>query len=482
MRSTFAGLTIGLSAAWAQQRALDVTGHNISNVNTPGYARQNVIHESTLPSRIGVSGNGKNLSAGTGVDVQQIRQYRDYFLDQKLKRENQSLGYWDARRTAIEELETIFNDNVEDGLQVAMDQFWNSWSQLSKPSGGLTARAMVKESALAFVETVKNMDNMLTNFRKNRNNEIKENIDKVNEMTRTIAELNYHIIKVEGSGAVANDYRDQRDKLVNELSRMANIQVIEGTTYNIALEGRLIVSGKTSNPLVAVPDQSADGLYVIKWEKTMENIDISGGSIKALIDTRDELVSGFRNRMNEFVKGVAEQVNLVHESGFGNIDKKPRPMFVNTVTNLSTGIDITNIGFNMELSEVNHIAAATDVPPGNYEDNRNALKIAELRLKNVFLEKTYDKVNGKFNFDEFYRSIITDIGLEGNKAANAADAQGLLVDQIEYKRQSLMAVSLDEEMSNLIKYEHSYNAAARIVNAMDEMMDIIVNKIGLTGR
>lgn len=493
MRSSFAGLSIGLSAVWAQQRALDITGHNISNVNTPGYSRQTVIHASTQPTFLGRSGNGQIMGVGTGVDVQEIKQYRDYFLDQKLRRENEKAGYWNARRGSIEELETIFNDNTEDGLQAVMDSFWNSWSQLSKPGGGLSARALVKENAIAFVDTVKNIDLMLTNFRRNRNNEIKENIDKLNSITNSIARLNYDIKRIEGSGAIANDYRDQRDKLVNELTQMANIQVVEGTNFNINLEGRLIVADTNSIPLVAVPDQNTDGYYRIKWSKTMEDINIKGGSIKALIETRDTLVGGYRERLNQFVTGVAMEVNAIHLNGYGNIDATKRAMFVNSATNLVGGMDLSNIGFNPDLFEVNHIAAAADIittpptpgngaPPGNNENNLNAIKMSELRLKDFFSETQYAPGTGKFNADEFYRSIITGIGLDGNEAANAADAQNLLIEQVEYKRQALMAVSLDEEMSNLIKFEHSYNAAARIVNALDEMLEVIVNKVGLGGR
>lgn len=482
MRSTFGGLSIGVSGAWAQQKALDVVGHNISNVNTPGYARQIVNHAASAPHRYAISGNGNVMTVGTGVDVQEVRQYRDYFLDQKLRRESTSKGYWNTRQASIEELETIFNDNSEDGLQSVMDSFWNSWSQLSKPGGGLTARALVKESAIAFVETVKNLDTMLKDYRKNRNNEIKENVDRLNVITRSIAEINNNIKHLEASGVVANDYRDQRDALVVELSTMVNIQIVEGSSYNILINGLQVVSDDTSIDLVAVPDSSADGYYSIKWSKTMEDIDIKGGSLKALIESRDVLIDGFRNRLNELVKGAAEEVNNLHYAGYGNVDSTQRYMFINVTDNTNIGIDISNIAFNPDLMEVNHIAAAKSAPPGNYEDNRNALEISELRLKNVFTDTAYDSVNGKHNFDEFYRSIITDIGLEGNKAANAADAQNLLVEQIEYKRQSLMAVSLDEEMSNLIRYEHSYNAAARIVNAIDEMIDIVVNKVGLGGR
>ena len=482
MRSTFGGLNIGVSGAWAQQRALDVTGHNISNVNTPGYSRQGITHASSTPTRYGVLGNGNRMTVGTGVDVQDIRQYRDYFLDQKLNRENQELGYWEARKGAIDELETIFNDSSEDGLQSVMNKFWNSWSELSKPSGGITTRSLVKESAVSFVETVQNLDDMLLDYRRNRNIEIKDNVDKLNKITSSIANLNYEIKRSEGSGVVANDARDQRDALVNELSKMIKIQVIEGSSYNIAVEGLLIVSDDKSTPLVAVQDALDNGNYSIKWGKSLENINLSGGSIKALIESRDQLIDGYRNRLNEFVRGVADEVNIQHNLGRGNINNVARDMFINIKDNSGVGINITNIGFNPQLEDVNNIAAALSPYPGNYEDNRNALIMSELRLKSVFTNTNYNALGGKLNYNEFYRSIITDIGLDGSAAANAADTQGLLINQIENKRQSVMGVSLDEEMSNLIKFEHSYNAAVRTINAMDEMIEAVVNRVGLVGR
>jgi flagellar hook-associated protein 1 FlgK len=484
MRSSFGGLTIGISALFAQQRALDVTGHNISNVNTQGYTRQMVVHSSTLPNNVGRDGNNKLMQAGTGVGVQEIRQYRDIFLDQKLRREATNLGYWEARQTGIEELEAIFNDNTEEGFQSVMNQFWNSWSQLSKPSGGLTARALVKESTLAFVETAKNLDVMLTNFRKNRDNELRENIATVNNITKSVAKLNYDIKKIEASGAQANDYRDERDRLINELSRMANIQIIQDKTINIAIEGRLVVEDSRSEDLVAVPDQVNDGYSVIKWKRTMENIDISGGSIKSIIDTRDELVNGFREKLNQFVIGVASEVNKMHYEGYGNKDNVHRYMFVDVNDNTNANVNLSNISLNLELLDTNNIAAALSPTPGNYEDNRNSVRIFDLRLQDIFSNNSYETTtaNRKFNSDEFYRNIISDLGLKGNEAITSAQAQKVLVEQIEYRRSALMSVSLDEEMSNLIKYEHSYNAAARIVNAMDEMLEVIVNKIGISGR
>lgn len=483
MSSTFRGLSIGISAVFANQRALDVTGHNISNVNTPGYTRQMISNSSSFYQKLGYSGNGKVMQVGYGVDVQEIRQYRDEFLDKKYKKESTELGYWESRYSSIQELETIFSDDTDEGLQAVMNNFWNSWEQLSKPTGGLVARSMVKENAIAFVETVKNMDSMLVNFRKSKDTEIIETIGTVNEIAKKVANLNLEISKIEAHGVTANDLRDERNYLIDELARKAKIQVIEGDTINISVEGRMLVEGSRYEQIITVPDTGNNGFVQLAWKSDNERLDISSGNLKALIESRDVTVKGYREKLNQFVKGIAAEVNAIHFTGYGVADNTHRYFFINAVdiTDIN-GIDLSTIAFNPELNDYDKIAAGEEY--GNYEDNRVALKISELRFADYFSDDEYEtnEIDRKFNFDEFYRNLISDLGNKGQEASTATDAQKLLVDQVEYRRQAVSAVSLDEEMSNLIKYQHSYNAAARIVNAMDEMLEIVVNKTGLSGR
>ncbi|HOE57341.1 MAG TPA: flagellar hook-associated protein FlgK [Bacillota bacterium] len=480
--SSFRGLSVGMSAVFANQRALDVTSHNISNVNTPGYTRQLISNSSSFYHNIGKSGNGKLLQMGYGVDVQEIRQYRDEFLDKKFKKENTSLGYWGSRFSSIEELETIFNDNSEDGLQAVMNNFWDSWEQLSKPTGGLTVRSMVKENGIAFVETVKNMDNMLINFRRSKDREISECIDRVNEIAKKIANLNLEISKIESHGVTANDLRDERNYLIDELTGKAKIQVYEGSSINISLEGRMLVEGSRYDQIEKVPDTGNSGFIQLVWKGENDRLEISGGSIMALFESRDVLVEGFRERLNQYVTGVAREINAIHITGYGIKDSAHRYFFINSTDGTANNIDISTIAFNPELNEFDNIASAEEA--FNYEDNRIALKIAELRHNDYFSYDCYETIaaNRQYNFDEFFRNIISDLGNKGQEAFTAVEAQKLLVDQIEFRRQAMSAVSIDEEMCNLIRYEHSYNAAARIVNVVDEMLELVVNRIGVVGR
>lgn len=483
--SAFRGLGIALSGTAAQQKTLDVIGHNISNVNTPGYTRQVLNQTSTAPEVAGRFGNGNMKQYGLGVDVQEIKSLRDDLLEKKLNREYNTLGYWDNRTQSVTELENLFNDTSEEGLQTVMDNFWNSWEQLSKPNGGITARALVKENAIAFIDTVKYMDSTLKNYRKSKDTEIKENVSNINKMAKDLASLNQEIQKVEMYGVVAGDLRDQRSAMITELSTQADVRVsyMENGNCNVSIDGRMLVEHTRYDEIVPVPDEDNIGYCRLTWKSDNSTVNINGGALKSTIDARDTLVKGFRDQINELVIGLSTEVNAVHNKGFGVKDNVHRNLFINTSDGSSVGIDLGNIGFNPELNDFDNIAAGASGPPENSEDNKIALEIGSLRQKDFFSDK-YETTTGnrKYTFDEFYRNTVTEIGTIGADATTAYNSQKILIDQLEYKKKSVSSVSLDEELSNLMRYEHSYNAAARMVNVMDEMLEIIISKTGLSGR
>lgn len=479
---SFSGLSIAISGIFAQQRSLNTVGHNISNVNTPGYSRQTAIHSTTAPMRLGYTAAGNILSKGTGVDAVLVMQYRDEFLDNKIRNNNQELGYWEALQAGVEDLEGIFNDYTEEGIQSAMNNFWYAWDQLSKPTGRLTSRALVKESAIALVEALKNTDKLLKDYRADKDREITETIDRINQITKRIAELNDMILKIEATGSYANDFRDERNLLIDELSTLAKIQVIGSKSVTILMEGRAIVDGKFVEELKVVPDPEKNGMAKLVWAGDNQTAVISGGKLKALFDTRDELVDRFRNRLNEMIIGLAAEINKIHMSGYGIKDDIQRKFFINGDDPTSDYIDMDNIAFNPELNDFDNIAAALNPPPYNHEDNVIALRILELKNSKIFGEEGYDVSQAKYDFDEYYRNIILDIGKTGMEAYITAEAYRSMNKELENKRGALVGVSMDEEMSNLIRFEHSYNASARMINVMDEMIDIIVNRLGRVGR
>ena len=180
--------------------------------------------------------------------------------------------------------------------------------------------------------------------------------------------------------------------------------------------------------------------------------------------------------------GLAAEINKVHVSGYGIKDNIQRKFFINGGDPSSDDIDMSNIAFNPELNDFDNIAAALNPPPYNNEDNTIALRILAIRDSKVFGEEGYDVSQAKYDFNEYYRNIILDIGKAGMEAYITAEAHRSMDKELENKKGSLVNVSMDEEMSNLIRFEHSYNASARMVNVIDEMLDIIVNRLGLVGR
>ena len=180
--STFSGLSIGISGLYANKKALDTTSHNISNVNNPYYVRQQVIQSSSKYNQI----SGGNNQLGTGVDIQQIRQIRDVYLDASFRDYSQDIGYWSARNTVFSQVEEVLNETDSSGLQKVMDQFWNSFEELSKNPDNLTMRGLVKERSVAFVETVNHISEQLDNIQINLNLDIKNAVSEMNGIGKRI--------------------------------------------------------------------------------------------------------------------------------------------------------------------------------------------------------------------------------------------------------------------------------------------------------
>ena len=242
MASGFGSYSIARSGLYVNERALDLIGHNISNVNTPGYVRQQAMIKNA--PFYAVSTNSKQIQQlGLGADLQQIRQIRNSFLDAMYRKENMTMGYWEARYKGVREIEAILADPMGDGLQDVMNGFWDSWQELSKEPESLTTRAIVRQRSQNLIHTINHIGSQLEKLIDDLGTEISVRIDEVNKITSQIAELNVKISSEELSGGTANDYRDQRNLLADRLTKLINADVsetIEGHMY-ITVEGFAIV-------------------------------------------------------------------------------------------------------------------------------------------------------------------------------------------------------------------------------------------------
>lgn len=497
---SFGGLYVSVSGIYANKKALDTVSHNISNVNNPNYVRQNAIHAERRYSK---SQNLK-FQTGTGVNVQEIRQIRDEFLDIKIRREMATFGYYNTKSEILGEIEDIFReikvpDEIDSGgLQDVMDDFWNSWTELSKEPDSLTIRGLLHENAVAFTTTVNHISTQLDDLQFNLNKEMLNKTEEVNNLLKEIASLNKQIKLAEGYGAnvSANDFRDNRNAALDKLSQLIPITHYENKYGEevVSLHGRDLVNGDYFNPLEIRLDDKGYGQ--IHWSDTGDKIDLKGlGELGGYIDARDQVVEEYKDRLNVMVDQLAKAVNKEHLKGKSldwNSSNPDDPAttkikFFEFDTNDKDNI-AANIKVNPELEDFNKIAASETGAKGDGEIAKAILKLREKTLFNEYKSDNkyenvdLEKADGTATIDDFYRDLVLSIGLERQQSRDMAENQIMLITQIDQRRQEISSVSLDEEMADMLKYQHSYIANSRVINAIDEMMDQVVNRLGLVGR
>jgi len=482
MRSSFGGLEIAKRGIFTQQAALTTAGHNVANANTRGYSRQSVNMVAARPiEALGLQRSTVPGQMGQGVEFTEVKRIRESFLDKQYANENKSLGEWSVRQDTLEKLEAIINEPSDTGMRQVLDNFWNSWQELSKQPDNLETRAVVKESALAVTDAFNHAAKQLNDLASDLNDSISVKVSQVNSTLKQIAGLNNEIFRVEGLGNNANDLRDQRDVLIDDLSRVINVSVQEEPNgYHVRMGGVDLVVGATATDFT---EDVARGAYPT---------DLNSGELSGLILSNDKYVTEYKNQLNSMVSTLVSAVNDMHKQGY-TLQSPPTnggDFFV-PITDFSIAAETMAVSTNI-TNNVENIAASmktyTDPTDGVVKvvkgNNELALKIADIKnQKYNFDGSGVEKVilNGG-TFDEFLRAVVSEIGVQTQEATRQTQNQQILVDQVDARRQSTSGVSLDEEMADMIKYQHAYNAAARALTTFDEMLDKVINSMGVVGR
>ncbi|TDF93510.1 flagellar hook-associated protein FlgK [Paenibacillus piri] len=478
MRSTFTGLEISKRGLFAQQAALQTTGHNITNANTRGFSRQVVNMEASRPlENLGMQRSTVPGQNGQGVEINSVVRIREQFLDKQFYNENKGLGEWSVRRDTLEKLEAIVNEPSDTGMRQVLDNFWNSWQELSKQPDNLETRAVVKESALAMTDAFNNVAKKLNDLSLDLADNISVKITEVDSTLKQIAALNNEIFRIEGLGNNANDLRDQRDVLVDDLSKVVNVTLQEESNgYTIRMGNVVLVTGDTANAFTNATVQAA-----------YPN-DLTSGELFGLTYSQANYVTEYKNQLNSMAATLIDEVNKVHKQGYtlkdpatlgGNFfNPVVDPLNAAATFSVSSAItsDVENIAASMRKDDV-----TGKVIKGN---NELALKMADVKnTKYNFNGSGVQKIilNGG-TFDEFLRAVVSELGVKTQEAERQATNQKILADQLESRRQSVSGVSLDEEMANMIKFQHAYNAAARAMTTYDEALDKVINGMGVVGR
>lgn len=535
MRSTFMGLEISKRALFAQQAALNTTGHNIANANTQGYSRQVVNMVAAKPLEYpGMMRSNVPGQMGQGVEFDHIKRIREKFLDDQFHNENKNLGDWSIRKDTLDKLEAIINEPSDTGIRQTVEGFWNAWQELSKSPENTTARVLVKEKALAMTDAFNQTSKQLQDLSTDLTTNIGIKATEANTILDQVAKLNEAIYRVEGLGNDANDLRDQRDLLVDNLSKIVNIAFTEDSNgYNIKMGNVQLVSG----------NQVGTTLTTASLEASAASGDLNSGEVYGMIQSRDRYVANYQFQLDSMLKVLvtgdvqttlpqgmvvpdgttltvvnpdgttAQQVfsgtiqqrtltsdlkvtvkgfNGLHQLGYSGSSplKSGVPFFTLkpgatdfTAGSVTVNPDIINDPSNISSSARSYTDTdgVDKVVKGN---NDMALLLAGIRdIKVNFDPTTTGKAILKDGtFDEFFRSIVGQLGVQSQEATRQTTNQQTLVDQVDSNRQAVSGVSLDEEMSNMIKFQKAYAAAARVMTTYDEMLDKIINSMGTVGR
>jgi flagellar hook-associated protein 1 FlgK len=434
--STFMGLHTSLRGLLAEQRALDVTSHNVANANTPGYSRQEAQLSATdalaLPT-------GDRL--GNGVDVVAYKRIRDTFLDLQFRAQNMQDGAGTTRADGLGQAELRLAEPSDNGLAARLNSFWGKWADLANAPDSAAAKQALISDAKTLASSVNSLDQGLQTVAAQSAGEltaVTATGGQLEQIGKELAGLNGAIRDTQKVGGDPNDLLDRRDVLLDQLSGLAQVSVADDGAGSIN-----VTLGGAGTPLVAGT--------TLTWPPPAMAAN-PGGKIGALMDLSSATgtIASFRADLATVAQTLTTQVNAIYNPAAGN------DFFAYDPLTATLSID--------PLVTVASVRAGAGAPG----DSSAALALSELRGKSG-------------GADDVYAGFVTRIGTEVADARRTAQNASALSSSIEDRRQSTAGVSLDEEMTNLIRFQRGYQAAARAMSTTDTMLDTLINRTGRVG-
>jgi flagellar hook-associated protein 1 FlgK len=450
--STFFGLETSLRGILAHQQAIDTTGHNVANANTEGYSRQSATMAASDPLLLAAGvGNGNVMAhIGSGVGVTAYERIRNGFLDLQYRAQAMQVGYQEANNQQLDQVEMGLAEPSDNGLSAQLNKFWSTWSDVANSPSDPAARQALIDQANNLAAGFHDIDQQLTNVKSQATAQysaITGSGGDVETIATEISQLNGAIKAFVAGGDKPNDLLDRRDMLLDKLSKLAQVSVSD------LGNGSIDVSfGGTSTPLVADT--------TVNWPQTLDSTSPpAGGQLGALLTITDSAppaasagtIDQYRAQLNTVAKTLADAVNFFHNPGGTGTD-----FFTYGAAGTEAGtlsVNVTTAGVRTSSTGA---AGANDI----------ALQITGLRGGTA---------------DDLYTAFVTKIGGDLKNSQTGATNANVLLSSIEDRRQSTSGVSLDEEMTNLVRFQRGYQASARTMSAIDQMLDTLINRTGAVG-
>ncbi|GAB3191141.1 flagellar hook-associated protein FlgK [Geodermatophilus arenarius] len=478
--SSFSGLNTATTALWAAQRGLDVTGQNIANVNTDGYSRQRVelqsVNGNTVPAIHSVSNQ-----VGQGVDADTVIRIRDAFLESRAQAERANSARLTAESAGLSAVENALREPGSSGIQSMLADMWDGWSDVANHPEDLAARSQLLQRTETLVSGLRTADGVLgAEWEKTRDN-LDALVADVNAAARSIADLNAAIQKASRAGLPVNELADKRDVFVLQLAEKVGATGRAGADgqVDVSIGGTSLVTGDTATALEltgTTDSRSAapgDPRLVTRPGGTTVR---PGGTAEGQLSVLGTILPGYRGRLDAIASQVARTLNDA-QAGTGtepayDLDGDVGGPMVDDGTGAVT-VDpatVTAANIRLRLTRPQDVAAALLAPDaaGPSLDGGNAAAAHRLRLDQTGVDATY-------------RALVVDLGVQAAVVARNSDIQDVITAQVDSARESVSGVNLDEEMTRMMSFQHAYSAAARMVTAIDESLDVLINRMGRVG-
>lgn len=575
MSGTMGRMYIGTSGIMAHQNAINTTAHNLTNVNTKGYSRQQVVLSDVGYQTIGYTPISTKQT-GYGTRVNDTRTARDKYLDLKLRLQTGRGGYYETKAEILNEVGEYFGETEGSTFQEYMKDLWNATQELQKSPNGIVERTALVSTAAAFVERANEIHQQLLDYQKNLNDKIKDQVDTINSMAKDIYAINQEILKCESNGTEnANDYRDGLNQILDELSKYIKIEIKEQAngTVNVYAEEHLLVAEDRTFEIGIRPVKAGSDLMNAYWvldetdlydlrRDIVDGDNMDTGSLKGLLCARGDYAPNYtdipvrenypdqdtynqalyeynRTLNNRDVANLMSQFDRLIHGIVKGINDILSPTITITDTNgdtytvLDTAVAGRGYGEGNEEQGVELFKRAgmeryrdvtltvldeAGVPQTrvykvlqeeNPEDQYSLYTLGQIQINDVLVKNPallpLTKVNGQENqevvnqllelwnkdfdtldpntlvmnnFNEYYSSMVGDYANKAYTYQTISDSQDAMVNEINNQRQEVIGVSSDDELTNLIKYQHAYNASSRYITVVAEMIEHIIERLG----
>lgn len=449
-------LSIANTGLRASQQAVSVTAHNLANAETEGYSRQRAVLGEGFPTYT------PEGAYGTGVRVRDVARVRDEYTNTTVRRESSLQQEYSTRSEVLTRVEALLSEPGETGIAAGLDRFFSAWSDLAtNPTSG-AARTVLRDQTVDLTERFQRMGQGLEQLRLEFTERLENSVSRINAIAEGVAGLNRDIVAAETGGNTAGDLRDARDRLLDELAGLTPITVTQrqNGSVGVLVSGVTLVDGADHGRMTLGLQGGQAGLAL---EGRPGLLPESGGSTGALLDLTNGDLPEARASLDLLAQSLVEEVNTLHRTGTNaagdtNVDFFDPAGITSTSLRLSDAI----------RADAGAIATSTADGLGNPRPGANDLALSMAGMRDRTLTGT------GMTPDASVRTLVSEVGVSLRSALDRASVHSTLGRQAELQRASISGVSTDEEMTNLIRFQAAYAAAARIVTVADEMMEAIL--------